>query len=57
MTLRHGVYLARSAWPEDPVAQHLVRARAEQTADNDDVGGLTSDPGDPCPVEVGWTAR
>lgn len=32
MTLRHGVYLAGSAWPDDPAVQHLVRARAEQTA-------------------------
>jgi hypothetical protein len=30
--LRHGVYLAASAWPADPSAQHLVLAHAEVTA-------------------------
>lgn len=30
--VRHGVYLAASAWPDDPVRQHLVRARAEAVA-------------------------
>jgi len=32
LRLRDGVYLAASAWPADPVAQHVVRARAEQAA-------------------------
>jgi hypothetical protein len=30
--VRHGVYLAASAWPDDPAAQHLVRAHAELVA-------------------------
>ena len=30
--LRHGVLLNAACWPEDPAAQHLVLARAEQTS-------------------------
>ncbi len=30
--LRQGVYLAAAAWPDDPVARHLVLAHAEQVA-------------------------
>lgn len=37
MTPRHGVYLAGSAWPDDPVAQHLMLARAEQVANPESV--------------------
>lgn len=32
LRVRHGVYLARSAWPDDPSAQHLIRAYAEIAA-------------------------
>lgn len=32
LRLRHGVYLAASAWPDDPPAQHVVLARAEVAA-------------------------
>ncbi len=32
VTLRQGVYLAGSEWPDDPVARHLVLAHAEQVA-------------------------
>lgn len=32
LRLRPGVYLAASAWPEDLAGQHIVRARAESTA-------------------------
>lgn len=37
--LRHGVYLAASAWPGDPAGQHLVLARAEVVANP---GGVLS---------------
>lgn len=30
--LRHGVFVATASWPAEPAAQHLVLARAEQTA-------------------------
>lgn len=30
--LRHGIFLSTASWPPDPSAQHLVLARAEQTA-------------------------
>jgi hypothetical protein len=30
--LRRGVFLAASAWPDDPAGRHLVRARAEQVS-------------------------
>ena len=32
LRLRRGVFLAASAWPADPAAQHVVRARAEVVA-------------------------
>jgi hypothetical protein len=32
LRLRRGVYLAASAWPDDPAAQHVVLARAEVAA-------------------------
>ncbi len=32
MPLRHGVYLATDAWPDDPRARHLVLGHAEQVA-------------------------
>ena len=37
--VRHGVYLAASAWPQDPGGRHLVRARAEAAANP---GGVIS---------------
>jgi hypothetical protein len=35
--VRRGVYVARSAWPDDPAGQHLVLAHAEVTANPDGV--------------------
>lgn len=32
LRLRRGVYLASSAWPDEPAAQHLIRAHAEVSA-------------------------
>lgn len=32
VTVRQGVFVRADAWPEDPAAQQLVRARAEQVA-------------------------
>lgn len=32
VAVRHGVYLAASAWPQDPGGQHLMRAYAETLA-------------------------
>lgn len=37
ISIRNGVYLAGSAWPEDPAGQHLVRAYAEQVVNPESI--------------------
>lgn len=37
LAVRQGVFLGASFWPDDPAAQHLVRAHAEQVANPDAV--------------------
>jgi very-short-patch-repair endonuclease len=37
VTVRHGVFLRSDAWPEEPAAQQVVRARAEQVANPEGV--------------------
>lgn len=56
--VRRGVYVSSSAWSDDPLVQHLLRARAEVAANPDAVISHQSAAATwllPAPTATGWT--